>query len=102
MDVTLELREGYKDPNNKGLLTGVHVSPERNTRVNKEALAIKLLVSSIFMRHLRLFKFCSVEQDGGEGNSTPLPSSCTTVLRLGYLIVNRPDFPTSLSSPPYL
>lgn len=58
MDVTLELREGYKDPNNKGLLTGVHVSPERSTWVNKkEALPIKLLVSSIFMRHLRLFKF---------------------------------------------
>ena len=58
MYVTLEVREGEKDPDNKGPLTGVHVSLERGTRVNKKGtLPIKLLVSSIFMRHLRLCKF---------------------------------------------
>ena len=57
MYVTLELREVEKDSDNKGPLTGVHVSPERGTRVNKKrTLPIKLWVSSIFMRHLRLCK----------------------------------------------
>lgn len=76
MYVALEVREGKKDPDNKGPLTGVHVSPERGTRVNKKGtLPVKLLVSSIFMRHLRLCKFWSFEKDGVGRQRYPPPLS---------------------------
>ena len=68
MYVALKLREGYKGPDNEGALTGVRVSPARSPWVNKRISPIQLLVSSIFMRHLRLCKQWSLGKDEGGGN----------------------------------